>query len=109
MSDLVAWLTQVWDEQERIATEAYRAGFDDLTPTGEHWGVPDAIGRHLLRHDPASVLARIAADRQILVECSMVLEDKDPTRVRERVLAWAVVRHLASAHRDRPGWRDAWQ
>lgn len=123
--DIAAWLTAIWDEDEKGALAA--AG-----PYGPDWGTSEnsddvysesggyvacgAYGymeegiRYFVAHqDPAATLARIAADRQILAECSIVLEDKDPTRVRERMLAWAVLRHLASVHRDRPNWREAWQ
>lgn len=123
--DLAAWLTQIWDDDERIARaipDLYRSWEALREGPGAAWidcvsssrtqspGLLDPDdAAHIARHDPASILARIAADRQILAECSIVLEDKSPERVQERILAWAIVRHLASAHRDRPGWREAWQ
>lgn len=64
---------------------------------------PPPIEAHL------TIPARIAADRQILAECCIVLEDKTLGRTRERMLAWTVLRLLAGGHRDRPGWQEAWQ
>ena len=131
VDELAAWLTRIWDEQENIAL--YTAGWDrsgrkrasgQWVRTGissledderrsiiysDSGQVSEAVADHIARHDPATVLARIAADRAILAECSIVLENKDPKRLGERILAWAVVRQLASVHRDRPNWREAWQ
>lgn len=87
--DIAEWLTAIWDEDE--------ARLSHPTFCGPVWPTTDQL------------LARIAADRQILTECSIVLEGKEPGHMRERVLAWTILRLLASVHRDRPGWREAWQ
>jgi hypothetical protein len=121
--DLTAWLTQIWDEEGRLATEAFRAGFDDHTPTGEQWGVPHVIGQHMLRHVPDVVLARIAADREILA-LHAPAKPPWPTQMEPgcRICAtaqiWDQVANeancrtlclLASAHADRPGYREEWR
>ena len=95
VDDLVAWLTQVWRE------DAKRFGGHEEDCADWLHGPCDCIN--------GEMLARIAADRQILAECCIVLEDKAPGRTRERMLAWTVLRLLAGGHRDRPGWQEAWQ
>jgi hypothetical protein len=138
-TDLASWLTRIWDEEERLAKKATpgpwrhdprkhwrkpgTAWFEEavfagpagkdaecIAGTGES-DDPQSIydAAFIAALDPASVLARIAADRAILAECSVVLEDKTPSRVRERILAWAVLRQLASIYRNHPDWREAWQ
>lgn len=127
VDDLVAWLTQIWDEGDALAKATAKEEGDDWQP-GDRYNSDSVINadggyvacgpweymawetrQHIATNDPSSVLARIAAHRQILAECCIVLEDKTPGRTRERMLAWAVLRQLASAHRNLPGWRDAWQ
>lgn len=122
---LAAWLTAIWDEGERLAKGCvddiggHRAGDPLSDGSGEAdcdafpsypWG-SDGWERAYMAGpaQPSAVLARIVADRQILTECIIVLEGKEPGRMRERVLAWTILRLLASAHRDRPGWQEAWQ
>ena len=128
--DIAAWLTQIWDEQEQAEGRRFRSRKDVPQPSSVMHGWPeddcvtirryDSDSETAMRHvdyiaeflEPSPdqfTLARIAADRAILAECSIVLESKDPKRLGERILAWAVVRQLASVHRDRPNWREAWQ
>ena len=129
--DIAAWLTAIWDTRQSMYDHAPDFEEQAGSARGPGWGtaggdtcevcgayqfsgleniVEDAWYEHMEQcHQRREVLARIAADRAILAECSIVLEDRDPERVGERVLAWAVVRQLASVHRDRPGWREAWQ
>jgi len=132
VGDLAAWLTAIWDEDERERLEELERGSririvahpnevtgqrvalcddcNDWASEGSQSEVETAGTQHVReKHDYERVLARIAADRAILAECSIVLENKDPKRLGERILAWAVVRQLASVHRDRPNWREAWQ
>lgn len=186
MSDLVAWLTQIWDEQELIAREASRHNEEPLVEGGAHWlwacdehdetvvpdpltkdtlacpqdfwrvslrsaeqypyrsisgegptinfaaeEVPSSVGLHILRNDPASVLARIAADRQILAlhhpdrvlenwywlerqcaECGhrwhRWIPDTPPTVIGPET-GCPTVRLLALPYADRPGFRDEWR
>jgi len=129
--DLAAWLTTIWDEEERLAkaVEPLRdistmAGpmqqkfthsrlsyaSEDAYPRSES---DPAASRHFNRHDPASVLARIAADRKILQriqriigihadgngslgELSMVVEAK------------LMLHDLASPYKGREGWQEEW-
>jgi hypothetical protein len=134
--DLAAWLTAIWDEEEEIALTA--AGWDrsGRKRAGGQWvrsgissvedderrsviysdsgQVSGSVADHVARHDPASVLARIAADRKILelhegvpvwpddqlhcFECSPD-HSKHPCRT---------VRLLASPYKGREGWQEDW-
>ncbi len=82
MDDLVAWLTHILDEREQFAK---RAGGDrwildggiyhESHPSDEvvDWVYDDA-SEHIAANDPASVLARIAADRQIVARYQRALD-----------------------------------
>lgn len=95
MPDLHDWITQQVDETERIAQQA--ASYDDgashdvagpegtwahlnesewfgashrggvIAPRIGYTNAPE-LGAHIIRHDPATVLRRCAADRKILAE-----------------------------------------
>jgi hypothetical protein len=67
---------------------------------------PDAIGSHIARHDPARVLAEVAAKRAILELhknidglCDRCYMDRAPCET---------VRLLAQPFAGRPGWREEW-
>ncbi len=116
MDDLSAWLTQVWDADE--------ARLSAPTFCGPVW--PTTV----------QMLARIAADRQILADYRKVLRQQEENsdefallmrqpgedyerlnqvktfgwQVQGRVEALsAVVRLLASPHADRPGYQSEWR
>lgn len=65
---------------------------------------------HIARHDPATVLARIAADRQILALHAI---GQDPCDAHDGVsmesTACDTVRLLALPYADRPGYRGEWK
>lgn len=88
--------------------------YDNIPGEGPHFALnyveeaETVVAGHIIRHDPAAVLADLAAKRQIFAECSIVL-GKEGNPMGERVIAWQVMRLLASAHRDHPDWREAWQ
>ena len=106
--DLAAWLTRIWDEEERIAGE-------DLAP--------DWI---------ATITARIAADRKILAlhqpdrgadtwywlerecaGCGRRWHGNTPPGTPPTVIGpergCPTVRLLASAYADLPGFQEAWR
>jgi cytochrome c5 len=77
---MVVWLREAMDAAERDAEAAAKDGTPDWYAK-DHYAVADAAGepvvydegrptpdqvRHIVRHDPAAVLRRIAADRKIL-------------------------------------------
>jgi hypothetical protein len=83
VDDLAAWLTQVWDEQEKMVQAAidddggqdggFEDEFDRLTrgrkiagPTAFEPSFGEACARMIVANTPKLALARIAADRQIL-------------------------------------------
>jgi len=107
--DLAAWLTAIWDEEERLASE-WQSKLDA--------GV--AIPSHMLGGvvNPASVLARIAADRRILElhgvawnaeVCTVCHHPHEDGETLDND-AWpcATVRLLASPYKGREGWQEAW-
>lgn len=120
--DLATWLTAVWDEEERLAI---KAGGDrwildggivhESHPSREvvDW-VYDEADEHIAYHDPASVLARIAADRAILAE--YVARDKDVDLMLgpdcERQREWSglrlALRLKAEQYKSRPGFNPEW-
>lgn len=90
---MLAWLREAMDAAEQIARaacegaegrwhhlgdqhggsvagdhEGYHVAYDEGYPTLEQ-------ATHIARHDPAAVLRRITADRQILDDCDDVLHD----------------------------------
>lgn len=130
---LVVWLCSQLDQDEVLAREAgpggagrWRIGpglngcaevcnelgetilYDDTDLTIEEIA-------HIARHDPASVLAGVAAKRRILDRCAQVLElasdhhTVESCDEEDAVLAEAVVRMLAVAYVDRPGYREEWR
>ena len=60
-------------------------------------------------NDPTSVLARIAADRQILARCLKVLAVEGWEYSDAPELAEATIRDLAQPYSDREGFRDEWR
>lgn len=114
---LAAWLTQIWDEEEQLAI---KAGGDRWIIDGSivHENRPhddvvdwvyDEADEHIAYHDPASVLARIAANRKILA----AYQDAAPPyatadqQVTHDVLK-DVLRTLAWAHAGQPGYQLDW-
>jgi hypothetical protein len=130
VDDLAAWLTEIWDEAEKAArftvelTEhSYPAdefqihwGWSRLTThrTNGSGGASLALGAP----SPSEVIARIAADRQILalhsyavdpnqwVDCAVCGEVGHET---EGINECLHRRLLASAYADRPGYQEAWK
>lgn len=132
IDDLVAWLSAVLDEDERVALEAVRwsEGCTDWADGGN----PDWV--HIARHDPAAILADIAAKRSLIADlaaekhlvvgdswytCAAATEEREgettgnihepeggpcncglDERVDRRL------RLLASAYVHQPGYRQEW-
>ncbi len=163
-ADLVAWLTQVWDEQEKAAREATEGPWEaeassciNRLPGGKAdewvawyirspaddgengWSMVAAVERDardqklwggiwnpadaafIAANDPASVLARIAADRQILALHQPLRLDFDPItgcstcshrndwEELQVPYPCPTVRLLAQPQADRPGFEEAWR
>lgn len=137
MEDFVRWLGAQFDEDERIARGADPGPWksDSL---GRHdqaaikLGAPTstsliqfdgsraaANGVHVARHDPARVLREIDAKRRVVAECAywnekLSQEAADPPKFPYPCLGEIldavnpILRALASAYADRPGYREDW-
>jgi hypothetical protein len=127
VEDLAAWLTAVWDEEEEAAKRlGDRVWFvcddghvqepnqEDGPPFGsgeyERWDdgeyrLPNHHNTWLPALNPASVLARIAADRKIL-ELHNRLGDYCNTCGGQWPCLTLLL--LAEAYADRPGFRPEW-
>lgn len=113
MSDFVTWLLAQLDADEAAAraalapSEMHPYGDESLTPyTSEQ--VPDAVrgylggpwGDHFARHDPARVLAEVAAKRAIVEAVASGFYDSD---------LGVALRALASVYEGAPGWQEEWR
>ncbi|MFF0277429.1 DUF6221 family protein [Streptomyces sp. NPDC004330] len=84
-------------------------------PTAEE--VPAAVGGHIVRHDPARVLAEVEAKRRIIALCEPPLVDVTGLGDAERQYMpgqgdpWGVdvLRLLALPYASHPGYRDTWR
>jgi hypothetical protein len=130
--DLVAWTRAQIDEDERVARAA-RPGYFTPAVLSLFSAVGDA--QHVTRHDPARVLAEVAAKRAILDlhaprELNFVrippgtgkdeakrIFNETPKRVICSVCMedlqpvdhpCPTVRLLAQPYAGRPGWREEW-
>lgn len=67
------------------------------------------VGDHIARHDPAAVLADVAAKRAILDSTVGEIERYGNMPPEAHIMADEVVKALASAYRHRPGWKAEWE
>ena len=96
---------------------------DDTVPTVELVGSgmsgggvhEEALGRHIVAHDPARVLREIDAKRQVLAEYEQAARYATTTwgqsnadQSRARTLG-KVMRLLALPYADRPGYKESWR
>lgn len=155
MDDLIAWLRAQLDEDERIALATFDvnvrvamsngAATPRWIPDPETSGVRDEGGvsrvhhtwhrerEHIARHDPARVLADVAAKRAILdlhyiIErkvnwidaegddwqnhqpvCVICVEKYSLVTIPDDLGPCKTVHLLATAYADRPGWREEWR
>jgi hypothetical protein len=120
MSDeLVRWLAEQFDEDERIARRAGDS-FRQIGETGvivategdraeecasANWA---GVAEHIVAHDPARVLREIDAKRRILAEHALngwVCTTCDNGQV-EQVFPCPTLCLLALPYADRPGYRE---
>lgn len=160
MDELVAWYRQQLDDDARAARAATRGPWratetmvwvgdtdetvaaysdyymDDAYDGPEMSGLNKADAAHIARHDPAAVLADVAAKRAILDAYLPDGEDPHPGQPctndltndpdglhyspwdscdrhiaasKTRIHNGLVIRLLASAYRHRPGWKNKWE
>jgi hypothetical protein len=122
MDDLIAFLRQQLDEDERVAREAGAGSWsrDDTYP--DSGGIISDTGtivydegspsqpqaEHIARWDPARALAEIQAKRRILDW----LERWDDRMMNDNYWPWdstEAVEILAQTYAGRPGWREEWR
>jgi hypothetical protein len=136
--ELVAWLREQVAEDERVARVASVHGDTWVvgSPSGvwpeddrEGYGMPIVYdeGRplfeqavHIARHDPARVLAEVAAKRRIIDALDIAERNTAHVRRTAPEYRWVQVaeaardamlhaaRLLASVYAGRPGWRSEW-
>ena len=122
MGDLVRWFRAVLDEGERVAREACHGGNGRWRQIDEESGrVEDDLGavvtydegaptgweaEHIAKHDPAYVLADIAAKRRLL---DAMEEPTTAANVAEEEGLIRAVRIIASAYSHRDGYQEAWR
>ncbi|MFE9335259.1 DUF6221 family protein [Streptomyces sp. NPDC007063] len=104
MGDLVAFLRARIDDDETVARKA--ADDWEPDPDASAWmGTEFDVTPHVLRHDPARVLAEVEAKRRILRWhldeecCSVCLDD---------VEGCPLFRALAMPYASHPDYREEW-
>lgn len=111
MDDLVQFVRDCLDEEERVARDAER----EMTPGGFSVEslcihLPPEVQEHNARHNPARVLADVKAKRQILTAYegwqARIDEGEDLSEFERGSMAglYAALRILANIHR-REEWR----
>lgn len=127
MDDLVQFLRDRLDEDERIAKEAGERSpqwrlarpLDDAELGDAHWLNPIEL-KHVERHDPARALAEVDAKRRTLAELQAAEEamdrasrDRDTTRYNAVRAEWMVLKRIvrrdASVYAGQPGYREEWR
>jgi hypothetical protein len=111
MDELIAFLRARLDEDVKVARDAtfWTGGVPEWTARAE----PDGV--HIARHDPARVLADVAAKRRIIAEYAGRDQDVDLMlgRYTERQGQWAglhlAVRLLALPYAGHPDYREEWK
>lgn len=111
MDELIAFLNERLAEDERLAIAAR-----DEPETGWWWSedAESAPERHIARHDPARVLADVAAKRAIVeayegAELERGDDPNDETRIADATTLRWVVCVLASAYAQHPDYREEWR
>lgn len=142
VDDLIVFLRAQLDEDERVAQKADRAGLNGVSPsepqtwylsgnetvysdphgvalvTGVHGYLGEELGDHIVRHDPARVLAEVDAKRETLKFCEHLLETKQVQETADELSEYSLGRAQAGGHMlrllalpyaGRPGYRDEWR
>jgi len=127
MSDLVEFLRARLDEDQRAAQAVPHRGPFRLRPGADAIWVDsaddtltvalvpipaEAMAGHIARHDPARVLADIAAKRAVIGHIEAM--DHGGARAHEQFRQWEVsgediLCHLAAVYADHPDYDPAWR
>lgn len=68
--------------------------------------VPSAVGGHIIRHDPARVIADLTARRLTVRRCLVQGQHGNPALT---VFADEILRDMTQAYAERPGYSQAWR
>ncbi|MFF0009561.1 DUF6221 family protein [Streptomyces tibetensis] len=79
--------------------------------------VPSAVGGHIIRHDPARVLAEVAAKRVLIANWRELIQRIDAEQDAEKRERLALTRHgmdqvahqLAAVHANHPDYQESWR
>lgn len=121
MDDLVRWLGEQYDADERIARAAgeedgpdwqydghavvtHREG--DLVAVGSQDFMEPERGEHIAEHDPARVLREVDAKRKVVGGLEHLARDDNPF---VSSIADDSLRLLALPYADRPGYQESWR
>lgn len=127
MDELVAWLREQLDADERIALAAPRGpwgmdGSGSITDADGARVVPSVGGArdgratrwpdgpsadHILGHDPARVLREIDSKKHLVRKLSEA--DPEAGYITAEFTAWDALRLLALPYANRPGYREEWR
>lgn len=107
MNDLVGFLKARLAEDEQVAREASIGGSEWPNSPYESAG---PVVLHSRRHDPARVLAEVAAKRAILARLAGTAPPYADSRQQEihETLRDEVVPHLAAVHASHESYRPEW-
>ncbi|SCL43181.1 hypothetical protein GA0074692_6751 [Micromonospora pallida] len=124
MDDLVTWIRQQLDDDERLARAAYQPNWrwyteDKVVVTKqddagecEQW-IPVGTrsdGAHMARHDPARVLAEVDAKRRLLTQFELRGNSVRGIVQPSTGGVWDdLLRMLALPYADRSGYRSEWR
>lgn len=141
MSELITWLRAQLDEDERVACEATNGPWAAMRQrpdravycvqaAGALNGIPAMAishredAEHIARHDPARVLAEVAAKRALIERgdtlfCECDQGDSPPADPETGwtvelphhfdCTAYRIAQVLAQPYAGREGWRDEWR
>ncbi len=108
MNELIAFLNARLDEDEATARPLSAGGNWNVTINGvPGWGLEGdrRMVEHMVRHDPARVLADVAAKRAIVAACAYNLEYEEYGHT----LAERVLRALALPYADHEDYKPHWR
>jgi hypothetical protein len=124
MDDLVRWLGEQYDEDERIARAAAEENgpdwhYDghavitrregDLVAVGSQDFMGPERGVHIAVHDPARVLREIDAKRDLLRFAEGIHDHHETFTTGVASRLEKTLRLFALAYADRPGYQESWR
>lgn len=116
MIELIRWLGEQFDEDERVAKEAGARSLRwrlarplDDEEMGDAGLLRPLELKHAERHDPARVLLDIDAKRDLLRFAVGIHDHHEAFTTGVAARLEATLRLFALAYADRPGYREEWR